>query len=183
MFRESSSSCGLGLGNEFDVSFPDDPDDASELVGESDGGLVVTASSLDFESPGPEAVGGFHALGSPKNGAGAVGEEHSDIGVAALADATEPADASGGVFSRSQAEIARELSSRAKPSDVSDKGDEGGCGEKPDTGYVPKPYHDRHLPSEGLELPFRLAHSRFESADFQAHFVERSPVLTFQGSS
>jgi hypothetical protein len=100
MFRESSSSCGLGLGNEFDVSFPDDPGDASELVGESDGGLVVTASSLDFESPGPEAVGGFHALGSPKNGAGAVGEEHSDIGVAALADATEPADASGGVFSR-----------------------------------------------------------------------------------
>lgn len=99
------------MGNEFDVSFPDDPSDARELVGESDGGLVVTASSLDLESPDPEAVGGFHALGSPKNRAGAVGEEHSDVGIASLADPTEPADASGGVFSRSQAEIACELAS------------------------------------------------------------------------
>jgi hypothetical protein len=160
------------LRDEFAIAFPDDPTDASELVGESDGGLVVTSSSLDLEGPGSEPVGGFDSLGSPENGAGTMGEEHPDMAVAALADTTEPSNASGGMFSGSQTEIVCELTSRAKPLDISDKGDNGGRGEKPDSGNVPKASDDRHLPSERLELSFRLAHSRFESANFRAHFVQ-----------
>ncbi len=37
---------------EVDVVLPDSPDDAGEFVGESDGGLVVTAQALDLKGPG-----------------------------------------------------------------------------------------------------------------------------------
>src|SRR5688572_4193906 len=41
---------------EIDVVLPDSPDDAGQLVGEGDGGFVVTAELLEVQSPGAQTV-------------------------------------------------------------------------------------------------------------------------------
>src|SRR3989442_1137459 len=87
-----------------DAVLPDSPDDASELVGEGDGGLVVAAESFDLQGPGSQAVGNGPRLGLPEDGACAVGEEHAEVNVAALADGAEAADETAGALARSQSE-------------------------------------------------------------------------------
>jgi hypothetical protein len=65
------------------------PDDASELVGDGDGGLVVSAGAVDLDSPGVKSVGWALAdVGGAKYRASAVGEEHPDIGIATFGDAS-----------------------------------------------------------------------------------------------
>ena len=74
--------CGLKV----TLFVEDDPGKAGELVGERDGGLVVSASLLEFECPAPEAIGLLLALGGPEDGASTVDEERSQVGIASLGD-------------------------------------------------------------------------------------------------
>jgi hypothetical protein len=73
-------------GSDFEVAIfnPDGPGDASELVGEGHGGLVVAAETLDVECPEFEAVGSPALFRRPEDGAGAVDKEHADIGITPL---------------------------------------------------------------------------------------------------
>src|SRR5262245_2031119 len=73
-------------GEEDAVVSPHRPGDASELVGQSDGGLVAAYSSLEAECPAPEAVVGLGVPGVTEDGASAVDEQHPQVGVAALGD-------------------------------------------------------------------------------------------------
>jgi hypothetical protein len=84
---------GLGLedGLEVAVVFPDGPGDASELVRDGGGGLVVSDFTFEAQRPGAEAVAVLHALGVVEDRARAMDEEQAQVGVAALGD---PAEAS-----------------------------------------------------------------------------------------
>src|SRR5712691_7898090 len=86
------SRSGGGHLPEVDIVLPDGPDDAGQLVGKGDGGLVVTAQAMDLQGPGTQAVGIAPRLGLPEDGAGAVSEKHAEVDVAALADGPEAAD-------------------------------------------------------------------------------------------
>jgi hypothetical protein len=108
------------------------PSDASELVGKGDGGLVVAAETLDLQRPGAKSVGVLFGLGSPEYGARSVREEHAEVRVASLADATEPSDLTAGALLRYEAEVARESPSGAESTEVADESDDGGGGEKAD---------------------------------------------------
>jgi hypothetical protein len=46
----------LGVAAEVSLEAPRGPDDASEFVGEGDGGLVVTAAFLNAECPGAQPI-------------------------------------------------------------------------------------------------------------------------------
>lgn len=46
----------LGFAAEVSLEAPSGPDDARELVGEGDGGLVVTAALLKIERPGAQPI-------------------------------------------------------------------------------------------------------------------------------
>src|SRR6266704_471848 len=70
---------------EVDVVLPDSPDDAGELVGEGDGGLVVTAEFLEMQGPDAQTVGGSTLLGSPEDGNQGGGGEETDAGDGAQA--------------------------------------------------------------------------------------------------
>ncbi len=76
----------VDLLGDFEVAVfaPDGPGDACEFVGEGDSGLVVAARALDVERPDFEAIGMLAFLCGPEDGAGAVDEEHADIGIASL---------------------------------------------------------------------------------------------------
>ncbi len=54
-------------GLEVAVVLPDGPGDASELVGEGDGGLVVAELALEAQRPRAESVAVLHALGVPQD--------------------------------------------------------------------------------------------------------------------
>ena len=66
------------------VSFPDGPGDSSELVGERDGGLVMSSRALTLKCPRSEPIRMIDILCSPEDGPGAVDEEHPEIGVTTL---------------------------------------------------------------------------------------------------
>ena len=85
-----SSQAGLGVEWKGWSCFRNGPDDPGELVGESGGGLVVTASVLSCEGPGAESVG-TAALGGEEHGACAVDEEGAEVDVSSLGDRAESA--------------------------------------------------------------------------------------------
>lgn len=70
--------------------------DASELVGQSAGGLVVTGSGLEFERAGSDAglvvAFGAGGGGGAQHGSGAVSEQHAQVRVALGADSAEVSD-------------------------------------------------------------------------------------------
>ena len=68
---------------------PDAPGDARELIGESDGRHVVAVSVFNTERPGAKTIGFIHELGGTQNGTSPVDEEHAQVAVASLGDATE----------------------------------------------------------------------------------------------
>src|SRR5437879_3465243 len=90
---ESSSMppCVSGGGHlpEIDVVLPNGPDDAGQLVGKCNGGLVVAAERLEVQSPGAQMVGGATLLGGRATGASAMNEKHAEVEDAALADGAE----------------------------------------------------------------------------------------------
>src|SRR5262245_66513505 len=59
---------------------PDRPDDASQLVGQRHGGLVVPLPLLETQGPGLQALGRSAALRVTENRTGAMDEQHAEIG-------------------------------------------------------------------------------------------------------
>ena len=91
----------------------DGPDDPGEFVGDSNHGLVVSPRAVDLPSPGAELVGRARTdVCRAEHGAPALGEEHTQVGVATLGDASEAANVATGVFLGNQAEVAREAAPR-----------------------------------------------------------------------
>ena len=69
---------------------PDGPDDARELVGDRDGGLVVDVGAFEFVSPLAEAIR-LLLPGVEQDRARAVDQERTQVTVPAFGDATEAA--------------------------------------------------------------------------------------------
>jgi hypothetical protein len=97
------------------------PNDASKFVGEGNDGSVVTSQPFNFECPRAQSVGLRDTLGRAEKCAGSVDDQHSDIGVAALADRTEPSRRAAGSFARRQPQIAGEVSTCWKTLDIPNK--------------------------------------------------------------
>ena len=71
----------------------------TQFVGDSNHGLVVSPRAVDLPSPGAELVGRALAdVRRAEHGAPALGEEHTEVGVATLGDASEAANVATGVF-------------------------------------------------------------------------------------
>src|SRR6266704_2174991 len=153
---------------EVDVVLPDGPDDAGELVGEGDGGLVVTAEFLEMQGPDAQTVGGSTLLGSPEDGACAVDEEHAKVDVAALADGTEAADETAGAFTRGQPEVAGEVTAGGETLHVPDEGNQGGGGEETDAGDGAQAGDGGSLVGECLELVLDDTDAALDVADLGA---------------
>jgi len=81
----------LPHGFEEAVTFPNGPGDPCELVGESEGGFVVSSRALTLKCPRSEPIRVIDVLCGPQNGPGAVKEEHTEIGIAPLGDTAEMA--------------------------------------------------------------------------------------------
>ena len=71
---EDGSRCRRDLFAEFDITPPDGPDDAGDLVGERDGGFVMPSATLDTQRPGSETVRPLFQLGRPEHRPGAMGQ-------------------------------------------------------------------------------------------------------------
>ena len=149
-----------------------DPGEAGEFVGERDGGLVVSSSLLEFERPAPEAIGFLLALGGPEDGSGTVDEQRSQVRIAPLGDASEPADVSARVLLGCEAEETRKVPSGGKALDVTDEGDQCGCGQQSDAWNGTQMGNRLVLPGECLELAFGRADLLFEASDLIACFEE-----------
>jgi hypothetical protein len=101
------SGCASGLAVVLEAA-PDRPDDASDLVCDGDGGLVVGLDLGEAVSPSTEVIGLFDAS-VEDDGTGTVNEEGSEISIAALGDASESALETAGELARSKAEPAGEV--------------------------------------------------------------------------
>ena len=77
------------MGLEGLIARPDGPGDASEFVGESDGGLVVASAGLDREGPELEGVGMVVTFGGEQDGTSAVSQEGTQVRIAAFGDGAE----------------------------------------------------------------------------------------------
>jgi hypothetical protein len=75
---------------------PDTPRDAGEAVGECDGRDVVPRAELHTECPELEWAGLVSAVRGEERGTRAVDQEHAEVGVASLGDATEATPETGG---------------------------------------------------------------------------------------
>ena len=71
-----------------------------------------------------------------------------------------------GVFPRSKAQIAGEMSGGGETFDVTDKSDEGGGGEEADTGDGAQKLDQGVVIGEGLELALDVENTGFEMRDF-----------------
>lgn len=153
------------MGVEVLLSVPGGPGDAGHLVGESDGGNVVSAPFLGLEGPGSEAIGVLASLGVTEDGAGSVNEQHAEVDVSAFVNVSETTDTSGRELLGDEPEKAGEASSRGESSRTTDEGHEGGSGEETDPGDGAQPSDILHLYPEGSELGLDSLDSTLEIAD------------------
>jgi len=151
---------------------PDDPSDASEFVGHGDGSFVVPSEALYLKSPGTESVGVLLGLGGPEDGSSTMDEEHAQIGVSAFADATESAHGPTGSLSRSEADIAGEVTSGGEAVNVTDEGDQGGSGEPADAGDGQQRGNRGALASQRVELALEGMDSLLDVRDLASGLLE-----------
>jgi len=81
-----------------------------------------------------------------------MGEEHTQVGVATLGDASEAANVATGVLLGNQAEVAREAAPRWEAAKIADEADDGGRGENSDAGDGEKSLDLSELFGECFEL-------------------------------
>src|SRR6266480_5346402 len=160
------------------VLHPDGPGDARELVGERAGRLVVVGTVLDGEGPGSKAI--EVAAGAPCHGSRAehracpVGEQHPDVTVAALRDASQVAGAARGVLARGEAKEARIAPARVERSWVAHGGEHRGAGQKADARHARECVTSGALPRHLGELTFELLDARLHQPDFLERQTHRS---------
>ncbi len=114
------------------------------------------SASLERQGPGAQRIERFSLAlcdgGGPQYGAGAVGEEHSYISVAAFADAPEVPMGSGGILFRGEPEPRSEGSAAAKLVHLSGGlGRQGGGGNEPNAGYGLQLLQQPHFVQFGLQ--------------------------------
>src|SRR5206468_2606961 len=141
------------LGERLEVAavLPGGPGDAGELVGQGDRCLVVSNASLELERPGPEAIVFLRLLSVAENGPRSVDQEHTDVGVSALGDATEPALHPARVFPGGEPEVAREVAAGGETVNVADEGNEGGGDQEPNPRNRPQQIHHGGLLRDRLD--------------------------------
>lgn len=139
--------------------------EARELVGQGTGGLVVVAAALHIQRPATYAAdipaGTFGHLGRSERTARAVGEQHAQVAVALLGDATQEPARSRAVFARCQTEPAGEVARVLEVRHVTRGGrHQGGSGEQPDAGDRQQQRAGRAVACHAGELAFDLCDAR-----------------------
>src|SRR5262249_6752286 len=141
---------------------PDGPHHASKFIGERDGGLVVPAKPFHPQGPGAEPIRWSVSLCSPEHGSGPVGEEHSHIDVASLADGAKPAATAARSLAGGETEIAGEVPGRREPVDVAPKGHERSRAQPPDARDRTQARDDHDLTTQRVQLPLDTIDALFE---------------------
>jgi hypothetical protein len=77
-----------------------------------------------------------------------------------------------GKLARGEAQVARQVATGRKTSDVADKGHEGGGNEQADAGDSHEVSHGRQLAGQRLQLTLDHLDPRFDIADLLARFGE-----------
>src|SRR6185503_9980682 len=98
------------------------PCDAGVLVGDGDQGTVIAAALLQLERPARDAV--LMRAGDLQHRAGALDQQVSKVGVAALADVAKARFATGGMLSGHQADPGGELPPVLELACIPDGGDD-----------------------------------------------------------
>ena len=99
-------------------------------------------------------------------------EEHSQVGVSALADPSEPAELAAGAFARRDAEVRSEVAARGEAVDLGDEGDESGGGEDADAGHREQMTDRGDRRCEGCELLHDGVTALVELADLEGGLGE-----------
>src|SRR3990167_4909809 len=145
--------------------------DASELVGQRTGGLVVVRSTLHIQCPSANAtdlaLGRLSHLGRSQHAPGAVREQHAQIAVATLGDLAQEARTARRVLARRQAEPAGKVARVLEVRHIARSGrhQRGGC-EQTDAGNREQGCAGRAQAGQCGELALQLRDARFEQADF-----------------
>src|SRR5580700_3617521 len=119
---------------------PGRPDDASQAIGERDGGFVVASLAFAVERPTAQAVEGFaralRAVRGQQRRARPVDNQGSQVHVALLGDSAESASLGAGSLTGGEAEPGGEVSTGRKAVDITDGRSDGSAGEQTDAGYL-----------------------------------------------
>src|ERR1700687_2575797 len=135
-----SSLCGDGharAGVEVLLTPPDRPHDAPQFIRHGDGRFVVAAPRRDGDrpvlKPRPLPFPPQRPLGREQDGARAVGQQTTQVDIAALADAPQVASEPARALAGWQPEPARKIPSAGKRVDVPDGAKERRCGDDAET--------------------------------------------------
>ena len=100
-------------------------------------------------------------------------QQHAQVNITSLADASEPALGSAGPFPRCEPEVAGESSSGAEALDIAHERDERRGGDDSDAGNGEQTLGQSRLRSQLFELDLDSLHAFFELADLVSHFGKR----------
>ena len=156
---------------------PHRPHDAGELVGESDGGLVVAAQPFELQRPDPEPIRrrGCLRLRVAQHGPRAVNQEHAQVGVAALANRPQAPPQCRRGLPRREPEITREVPPGRKPRDVADRRHQRRGRQQPDPGNCAELTDDHILAGDALELALNGPQARLDLPDVRGRIGQRGP--------
>src|ERR1700733_8827624 len=119
------------------------PRDSSDLVGQSDYGLVPVHAPIERIEPYAHPVS--RAIQMEHAGPSAVNEQAADVWISALADPKQSRFASGGVLSGHQTEPSSEIPRFPELAAIADRGNQRRRADRSDPG-------DRHEPTGGVML-------------------------------
>ena len=157
------------------------PGDAGDLIGESDGGAVVSTALLEAKGPGLEAVGMFGAGGGDQSGPSAMDQERTQVGVATFGDGSQVSAGAAGVFSGDDAERAGEAAAGAETVQGTDEAGQGSGAERADAGDAEEARGVRRVASEGVEISIGIPDILLEGTDLGGQRQQRGMQLDGDG--
>ena len=163
------------------------------LVGECDGGFVVSDAVGQGDRPGLRAIEDSALLedapGGGECGSGAMDEQGAQVAVALLGDAAEASGIAAGVLAGREAEGAGEVTSGIEAGEFAEACAESGGGDQADTGSLLVALAADVAPGKGLQLAFDVLHAGFAERDLVEQVAEavaqghrQIVVGVFQGS-
>ena len=156
---------------------PNAPGDASDAVGEGDGGGVVAPCLGGADGPGLKAIGLRDSVSGEESGASPVDEEHTEVAVAPFGDGSETPGSSCGGLAGCEAKEGGEGPTGGKAANVSDGGNEGGGREDADARYGHEEADGRDEWSEALELVLEIVGPGLEVLDLEEGLMEGVPEI------
>ncbi len=153
----------------------DAPADASEFVGEGDGGDVESTTPCDGEGPCAEIVRHVCDGAGTKGGTSSVDQHHAEVAVTSLGDAAEAARVSGGMLAGREPEVGGEVSARAEAVEVTHEGDERGRGQDANAGDAHEDCRFRHRASEMLEFDAQMIRFGLKRFDLGEQIAQGMP--------